>query len=312
MNHMKKKSLPFAAAALAAGLALTACSGGDSAAPAEDLAPLTSGVDATAEAALPEEIREAGVVRVASGIPYPPFIMTDDGERYVGFDVDMARALGEKLDLEFDISHQAFETVIPALQSKKFDIIMAGMNDTVEREQTLNFVDYLSAGFTIVVKHGNPEGIGTLLDLCGHSVAVQKSTVQGEILRGLVSECEAEGRAGVDVQELPVSQDAQTALKAGRVQAYVADAPVAAYTVATAGDGTVFEGVEDPENPQGFSPVYSGISMLKSQEELTEAIRLAMEALVEEGAYQEILEAHGLGHLAVESAIVNGAATLAE
>lgn len=306
---MKKLPVLISALALTAALGLTACATDSGGAPPVERDALTSGVDKTAAAAVPKEFRDSGVVRVAAGIPYPPFILTNDDGTYEGFDVDIAQALGEKLDLDFQISHQAFETVIPSLQSNKFDVIMAGMNDTVERQETLNFVDYISAGFTIVVKSGNPEKISTLLDLCGKSVAVQKSTVQGQILRDLVTECEAEGRNGIDVQELPVANDAQTALKAGRVQAYVTDAPVAAFTIATAGDGADFEGVEDPENPQGFSPVYSGIGMLKDDDGLSEAIRLGLQSLIDDGVYQEILEDHGMGHLAVSEALINGTGT---
>lgn len=301
-----QKTLAATAIVLAGLLGVTACSSGSDAAPEAGPA-LTSGVDEAAAAAVPESFRDSGTVRVAAGIPYPPFIKYNDDDQLEGFDYDLSQALGEKLDLSFSVEHQNFETVIPALQSKKFDIIMAGMNDSVEREQTLNFVDYLHAGFTIVVKKGNPEKINTLLDLCGHTVAVQKTTIQGQILRDLVTECSAKGKPGIEVQELPVANDAQTALKAGKAQAYVTDAPVAAYTIQTSGDGNDFEGVQDPENPQGFSPVFTGIGILKDQTELTEAIRLALDALIEEGVYAELTEKHGMGHLGVDAAKINRA-----
>lgn len=306
MKHIAQIS---AAAALAAMLGLTACSGGESAQPAaEPAAQVTSGIDKAAAAALPESIRESGVIRAAAGIPYPPFIMID-GDTQSGLDPDLAQALGEKLGVEFKISHQAFETVIPSLQAKKFDIIMSGMNDTVEREGTLNFVEEIYAGFTIVVKAGNPEGITGLADLCGHPVAVQKASAQLELLNELAETCKADGKGELVIQQLPTAQDPQTALKAGRVVAYPVDAPVAAYTVATAGDGKDFEMVEDPEYPSGINPVYTGIGTLKENTELTEALRLALQALIEEGVYQDILEANNLGQFATDEAIVNGAST---
>ncbi|UOQ57795.1 ABC transporter substrate-binding protein [Leucobacter allii] len=307
---MKKLIRISAGAALAAMLGLTACaSGGDASASAgeEPAAQLTSGVDEAAEAALPDAIRDAGVIRAAAGIPYPPFILLE-GERQVGLDPDLAQALGEKLGVEFEISHQAFETVIPALQAKKFDIIMSGMNDTIEREETLNFIEEIYAGFTIVVKAGNPEGITGLDDLCGHPVAVQKASAQLEMLTELAEQCAADGAGELVIQQLPTAQDPQTALKAGRVVAYPVDAPVAAYTVATAGDGKDFEMIEDPEFPAGVNPVYTGIGTLKENTELTEALRLALQALIDEGVYQEILDTHNLGAFATEEAIVNGAA----
>ncbi|QYM76822.1 ABC transporter substrate-binding protein [Leucobacter luti] len=306
---MKKIVQISAAATLAALLGLTACSSGDAAAPADKPAEqLTSGVDDAAAAALPASIREAGVIRAAAGIPYPPFILLD-GETQSGLDPDLAQALGEKLGVEFKISHQAFETVIPSLQAKKFDIIMSGMNDTVEREGTLNFIEEIYAGFTIVVKAGNPEGITTLEDLCGHPVAVQKASAQLGLLEELADTCKSSGKGELTIQQLPTAQDPQTALKAGRVVAYPVDAPVAAYTVATAGDGKDFEMIEDPEFPAGINPVYTGIGTLKENTELTEALRLALQALIEEGVYQDILDKHNLGSFATEEAIVNGAST---
>lgn len=306
---MKKLIQISAAAALAGMLGLTACSSGDAAAPTADPAEqVTSGVDKEAAAALPESIRSAGVIRAAAGIPYPPFILLD-GEQQSGLDPDLAQALGEKLGVEVKISHQAFETVIPSLQAKKFDIIMSGMNDTVEREETLNFIEEIYAGFTIVVKKGNPEGITGLTDLCGHPVAVQKASAQLGLLEELAATCQAEGKGELTIQQLPTAQDPQTALKAGRVVAYPVDAPVAAYTVATAGDGKDFEIVEDPEFPAGINPVYTGIGTLKDNTELTEALRLALQSLIEEGVYQDILEKHNLGNFATDEAIVNGAST---
>ncbi|MBL3688136.1 ABC transporter substrate-binding protein [Leucobacter zeae] len=296
-----------AAAAVVAALGLTACSGaGDSAQAQDDTVALTTGVDKAAEAALPQSIRDAGVIRAAAGIPYPPFILLE-GEKQTGLDPDLAQALGEKLGVEFKISHQAFETVIPSLQAKKFDIIMSGMNDTVEREGTLNFIEEIYAGFTIVVKAGNPEGINGLQDLCGHPVAVQKASAQLDLLTDLAATCTAEGKGELTIQQLPTAQDPQTALKAGRVVAYPVDAPVAAYTVATAGDGKDFEMVEDPEYPAGVNPVYTGIGTLKENTELTEALRLALQSLIDDGVYQDILEKHNLGNFATEEAIVNGA-----
>jgi polar amino acid transport system substrate-binding protein len=197
--------------------------------------------------------------------------------------------------------------VIPSLQANRHDLIMMGMNDSKERQQTLSFVEEINAGFAIVVKKGNPENITTLMDLCGHSVSTQKSTIQAQLLENLKGDCVAAGAKGIDVQGLPVAQDAQTALRAGRVQAYVVDAPVAAFTVKTAGDGKYFEMVADPENPQGFNPVYSGFGLLKDRTELTDALQAAMQDLIDNGTYQSILDTHGMGSLAIDKALVNAA-----
>jgi len=264
-------------------------------------------VDEAAAALLPEDVLDRGMIRVAMGVPYPPFVQYADDDKLIGLDVDMVAALSAKLDIPFEVNHQVFESVIPSLQSDRHDLIMMGMNDSKERQKTLNFVEEINAGFAIVVEKGNPENITTLMDLCGHSVSTQKSTIQAEMLENLKGDCEAAGSEGIDVQGLPVAQDAQTALRADRVQAYVVDAPVAAHTVATAGDGEYFEMIADPQNPQGFNPVYTGFGLLNDRTELTDALQAAMQALMDEGIYQSILDTHGMGSLAVEEALVNAA-----
>lgn len=269
--------------------------------------PFDTEVNQEAADMLPQDVLDNGKIRVAMGVPYPPFVEYDDDETLVGLDVDMASALGAKLDIPIEINHQAFESVIPSLQSDRHDVIMMGMNDSVERQETLNFVAEINAGFAIVVEKGNPENISTLMDLCGHSVSTQKSTIQAEILEDLKGDCEEAGSDGIDVQGLPIAQDAQTALRAGRVQAYVVDAPVAAYTVATAGDGEYFEMVEDPENPQGFNPVYTGIGLLNDRTELTDALQAALQDLMDEGIYLDILTTYGMDSLAVDESLVNAA-----
>jgi polar amino acid transport system substrate-binding protein len=105
--------------------------------------------------------------------------------------------------------------------------------------------------------------------------------------------------------ELPSDLDAQTALRAGKSQAYAADAVVTEYVVATTDDGKTFEIVRDPENPAGFNPVYSGIGVLKGEEKLVEAVRQAMQALIDEGTYQKVLERNNIAAYAVDSAEVN-------
>ncbi|WP_042544264.1 ABC transporter substrate-binding protein [Leucobacter komagatae] len=299
---MKKTPLLLAATA-ALALVLTGCSGGDSAEQpaAGPNIPTGDEISTTADPALtallPEDIVKNGKIGIAIDIPFPPMAMYDEHNREVGFDPELGRLLGQKLGIDVSLNKQAFDSVIPALQAGKSDMIMSGMNDTTERQQTLSFVDYSRGGFAIAVKSGNEVGITTQDDLCGKTVSVQKATIQGDLLRAM--DCD------VTVMELPSDLDAQTALRAGKSQAYVADAVVAEYVVATTDDGKAFEIVRDPENPAGFNPVYSGIGILKENTELVEAVRAALQALIEEGTYQEVLDRNHIGAYAVEAAEIN-------
>lgn len=310
---MKKLSAALSIAAAASLLFVSACSNdtsADAAKPSDASAvapnpPIQTSKDAAVAALLPESVRAKGEIKAAGNIPYPPYTMYDTDSKATGFDYDLSQALGQKLDIPVSFNQQAFSTIIPSLLSKKFDVILSAMNDTPERQKTLNFVDYTHGGFIIVVKNGNPEKVQKLLDLCGRTVSVQKATVQGDLLRDLEGQCKAKGQNGVSILELPSDLDAQTALRAGKSQAYVVDAPVAEFVVKTAGDGKAFELVRDPEHPAGYLPVFSGMGNLNTDPQFTEALRAAFQALIDDGTYKKILDRYSLTPYGVASAAIN-------
>src|SRR5207302_4249035 len=90
-----------------------------------------------------------------------------------GVDYDLAKALGDKLGVKITfINDTDFAGIIGALQSGRFDIIMSAMNDTVERRgKGVDFIDYFSAGSSVLVRKGNPDKVNGLDGLCGQTVA---------------------------------------------------------------------------------------------------------------------------------------------
>jgi polar amino acid transport system substrate-binding protein len=293
----------IASIGIAATLVLAGCSG--SAAPAALEAPAAGHTDPAAVAALPAQYKTAGVIKVASDIPFPPMEMFDANQKLTGFDYDLGQAIGEKLGVRMEFQTPAFDSVIPSLQSGKHDVIMSGMNDTPERQKTLDFVDYFHAGFSILVLKGNPQKITTVLDLCGQNVAVQKATVQADILHGYDGKCTANGSTPIKVAELPLETDVQTAVRSGKAIADVVDSAVAAYAATTAGGGKLFEVVRDAANPAGYDPVFTGIGVLKKDSGLSKALNIAFQAVIADGSYAKILQKYALSDYAVESAGIN-------
>ncbi|MEX1210762.1 MAG: ABC transporter substrate-binding protein, partial [Candidatus Nanopelagicales bacterium] len=263
-----------------------------------------TGGAAAAAALLPQEFRDKGFIGVASDIPYPPMeILNDDGS-ISGLDYDLSQALGEVLGIEVQFNKQAWDSIIPSLKAGRHDVIWSGMNDTLEREKTLDFVNYFRGGMAIMVKKGNPEGITTLLDLCGKTVAVQTSTVQGDLVTAASKDCPS---GEITVIELPTDADAQNAVRAGKATADVLDAAVAAYAAQTAGDGQYFEVIIDPANPEGYSPIFTGVGILKEDSGLTAAVQAGLQELLDNGTYQQILDKYDLGAYGVQSIVINGA-----
>jgi polar amino acid transport system substrate-binding protein len=308
--YMLNRRMGASLAALGATALLLAACGGSSSSTASSAAPAAS-TAASAEAAagvgasaalLPQEYKDKGVVNVASDIPYPPMeILADDGT-VSGLDYDLSQALGQQLGVKFSFNKQAWDSIIPSLQSGNHDIIMSGMNDTVERQQTLDFVDYFLGGFSILVAKGNPDGITSLKDLCGKTVAEETEVAQIDLIKAVAKECPA-GQT-IEILELPSDSDAQNAVRAGKASADVLDAAVAGYSAATAPD--LFEVVVDPNEPNGVEPVYTGIGVLKEDSGLTAALQAALQELIDNGTYMEIMNKYGLGQYAVTEAVING------
>jgi polar amino acid transport system substrate-binding protein len=179
---------------------------------------------------------------------------------------------------------------------------MSGMNDTLERQEVLDFVDYFSAGFAVIVAKGNPEGITSFADLCGKTVAIQTATAQIDLINAVNPSCSKK----IEVLEFPSDGDAQNAIRAGKAVAGVNDGQVAAYTAQTAGEGEYFEIVAPADAPEGYTSVLTGIGVLKANSGLTKAIQAAVQSLIDDGTYTTLLEKWNLAAFAVPEATING------
>jgi len=293
-----KTSMTGAIAALAL-LSLSACST-SAATPSESASATGISVDAAAAALLPENYKTDGI-NIGSDIPYAPMeFFEEDGVTVTGLDYDLSQVLAAKLGVEISFNKQAWDSIIPSVQDGKHDLIMSGMNDTVERQAALDFIDYFKGGFAIVTAKGNPEGITSLTDLCGKTAVIQTQTVQGDLLRGL----DCGDKDPVNILEFPTDPDAITALIAGRGVADVMDAPIAAYAALQQSDK--LELVVDAANPNGYEPVFTGIGVLKSNTGLRDAIQAALNSAIADGSYQAVLDKWNLGTFAVTEATING------
>jgi ABC-type amino acid transport substrate-binding protein len=124
-----------------------------------------------------------GTLRIGMEIAYAPMEFYDEGREAAGVDVEIARALGEALQVPVEIVNVEFEQLLPQVEAGTIDMAMSSITVTEDRSQRVLFVPYFVAGSGIVVPRGNPLGIRSPRDLCGHRIAVQRGTVQERMLR---------------------------------------------------------------------------------------------------------------------------------
>lgn len=134
----------------------------------------------TGNASAPSE--ELPVLKMGTSADYPPFEFVDPtkGEEIIGFDIDLADLIGEKLGYEIQVDNIDFNGLIPAIQAGKLDFVLSGMTPTEERDKVVDFsVPYNETVQMVVTKKDS--GIKTVEDLEGKTVGVQLSSIQEEL-----------------------------------------------------------------------------------------------------------------------------------
>ena len=252
-------------------------------------------------AQVPEKMRKSGL-RATTSVGYPPMEeWASNGTDIVGIDPAMAHAISRKLGLNLSLEDQEFNAMIPGLISGRFDVLLSSMTDNEERRETTTFVDYVQAGNAFLVAEGNPEKIKVPMDLCGKTIAVVESGSSALIAQDFSAECEAEGKPGYEILSLSGDGEANLAVQSGRAVATVTDFPVA---------------VERAKNPEtqmdavridGDESIW-GIGVDNSQKELAKTVQAALQSLMDDGSYKKILDAYGVGDMALEKATINGGA----
>jgi polar amino acid transport system substrate-binding protein len=220
----------------------------------------------------------------------------------MGSEVDLIKAIAAKLGLKAEHSDMAFSSLITSLETGRVDVTMAAMNDTAERQQKIDFVDYFTSGITIMVQKGNPQGVKGPDDLCGKGVAVNLGSSQEQFAKQQSEKCVAAGKPEVELSVTDSDTGNQNQLRTGRVAAILNDLPTAVYVAKTAGDGKYFEVVQLP--PINGGPY--GIGVNKKNAKLSEAIQGALQALIDDGTYTKILTTWDIKQGAITKAAING------
>jgi polar amino acid transport system substrate-binding protein len=251
---------------------------------------------------VPASIRQKGVLVIGAEMQQPPEdFYAANGQTSIGFEVDLARAIGRLLGLRVDYRTMAFDALITALKSGRVDATMSAMNDTKPREQAISFIDYYNAGITMLVQKGNPHHITGPDTLCGLSVSAALGTTQQAFAEAQSKQCTAAGKPPVTLVIGSSTAGQEAALRTGRVATILDDTPTALYTAQIAGNGQYFEPVNYP--PINGGPY--GIGVPKSDTQLRTAVQQALQKLISDGTYGKILAAWGMSAGAVKQATVD-------
>lgn len=224
-----------------------------------------------------------GILTVGSDTSYPPLEYVDPTTRQAsGFDIELIKVIAKQMGLNAVIITANFDTIMPDLNGKRFDVVISSQRITEAREKQVDFVPYFESGLSLLVQKGNPLDIHSLGDLCGQPIGVENGTIEFDVAQDATKRyCEKTGKNNIRIISETDQTEVIRLLANGDVTATFQDAPVTTYYYKNSPD--LFEGVgtvilAGPE----------GISIRKGDTSMLHAIQKAFDAVKADGTYDRL------------------------
>ncbi|WP_300458080.1 transporter substrate-binding domain-containing protein [Desulfobacula sp.] len=238
---------------------------------------------------LPEKIKKAGVIRVATPLDYAPYGWLDAGTIEArGFEVEVGQAIGKILGVEWNISDIKWEGLITGIGSGRHEVGAAGISDRIKRQNNGNFVDFSTSSNAVVVETKNAEKFNGIDDLCGQTIGTCIGTSTVNVGHDLSDKCVARGKKPIQVKEYPTVPATDLAMKSGRVPAII---------VSTEQSGWAISSGLQPWKmvASGYMSEPIGFLVTKTVPGLDKAILAAVNELYASGRLKQIADKYGLG-----------------
>ena len=196
-----------------------------------------------------DEIQKRGKLRVGMDPGYMPFELTNQKGEIIGFDVDMAKRMAKAMGVELEIVSTAWDGIIPALLTDKFDIIMSGMTLTQERNLSINFAfPYIVIGQSILVNN-KVEGIKSYKDLNDpkYTVGSKLGTTGEQATKRMISKAK--------YISYETEQEGVMEVTNGKIDAFIYDLPFQSAAFVQRGEGKVYH----LDKPFTYEPLAWGV-----------------------------------------------------
>jgi polar amino acid transport system substrate-binding protein len=299
---------------LASVFALTACGSPEAATPGAPADP-AGGVNITASqnrlraqkvealaALVPADVRARGTLVVGTtGNGTPPLsFRADDDKTVIGVEPDLAQLVADVLGLKLDLRASSWENLFLSVENRQFDAGFSNITVTEERKDKYDFATYRKDTIAFEVRAGKNITVREPKDIAGLTVGVSAGTNQEQILLRWDQQNKTAGLAPVKFQYYQTAADYYLALQSGRIDAYVGPNPTSAYHVAVDGNtkivGTVSGGGTIPADIA---------AMTKKDDGLVKALQQALDTVIKNGQYADVLKRWNLTSEALPASEIN-------
>jgi len=262
----------------------------------------TKTMPADVTAAIPAEVKSRGTIRVGSQQTFPPVEFREAGKtEVVGVSRDLLEEVAKRLGLKIEYIQAEYAALIPGVEADRFDVASGGISDTEEREQKLDFVNYMVSGGSLLTLSTNTDKFATIDDFCGKAVATMlgSRTIMAAV-EAASERCTKAGKQPIRAEQLPSAPDARMQVDLKRVDAYIGDLPALAYMRTQfpgkyniVGDGYI------------LTPYITSWGYAKNRQGLRDGMQKALQSMVDDGTYKKILDKWGMGGGALPKITIN-------
>ena len=216
--------------------------------------------------------KEENKLYVVTNSEFQPFEYRE-GNKIVGFDIDLINEISKICDFNVEIVDMQFDGLLPSMEAKKIDLIIAGMTKTDEREKFVNFSEPYYNSKQVIIVHKDNEDIKSFDNLSGKKVGV---------VLGYIGDLIVSDMTNVDVEKFNAVSETILALKSAKVDAIVLDYEAAKNYVSQNKELKLIE--TDSANEE------YAIAIRKDDTELLNKINDALKTIKENGIYDSLLE----------------------
>ncbi len=218
-----------------------------------------------------------------------------------GYEYCMAANLANMAGLDsVTVKNVSFDQLV-AGRTNDFDLALAEISITPEREKVVDFATYFQAGTDLMVPAGNPKKLATDNDsLCGLTVAAEKGTIQYDDIVARSKKCTDAGKKAISAKAYPDQNQVNLNLATGRIDAALADSGVAGYMAEKSSNK--FEIVGSPYETAPY-----GIAIPKNNGDFAKAIQGAIQKIIDNGTYATILKKWAAEGGAITTSEINAA-----
>ncbi|QIJ61009.1 ABC transporter substrate-binding protein [Streptomyces sp. JB150] len=262
----------------------------------------TGKVDSIA-AQVPAEIRKRGTLEIvdSSGSAAPLTFFATDNKTVIGVEPDIAYLVADVLGLKPHLNTVSWENIFVGLDSAKYDVGFSNITVTEERKEKYDFATYREDNLGFEAKKGSGLQVDGPEDVAGKTVAVSSGTNQEKLLIEWSEANEKAGRKPVDIKYYQNDSDTYLALRSGRIDLYLGPNPTAAYHAATSGKTEVVG------TYSGAGADLQGLiaATTKKDSGLVKPLAAALNEIIRNGTYDQVLKRWGLSDEAVTKSEIN-------